>query len=198
MYVIIVNVHHPLYQYTAHWLLLYGIIMLLSYAIGDFYFFYDGAVDMQIWALIIWHEFSVKSLILRWMLRHVDLYLEHNFTNFRKSLFVFSYFNIKIDEFDKKLMTYKSLQIMLDITPLLNSSVCLNYSLLLPLMSSRSLWISGVVINFEVVINYKFYCSHLNILRSTEMRKLGFENYIWLCPWEKGPKYGNFLAFSFF
>ena len=59
------------------------------------------------------------------MLRHVDLYLEHNFTNFRKSLFVFSYFNIKIDEFDKKLMTYKSLQIMLDITPLLNSSVCL-------------------------------------------------------------------------
>ena len=37
------------YQYTAHWLLLYeGIIMLLSYAIVDFYFFYDVAVDMQI------------------------------------------------------------------------------------------------------------------------------------------------------
>ena len=36
-------------QYTAHLLLLCsGIIMLLSYAIVDFYLFNDGVVDMQI------------------------------------------------------------------------------------------------------------------------------------------------------
>ena len=40
-----------LYQYTAHWLLLcQGIMMLLSYTIVDFHLFYDGAVDIQIWA----------------------------------------------------------------------------------------------------------------------------------------------------
>ena len=40
------------YQYTAHWLLLYqGILMQLFYPIVDFYLFYDERVDMQIWAL---------------------------------------------------------------------------------------------------------------------------------------------------
>ena len=39
------------YQYTAHWLLLcQGIMMLLSYTIVDFHLFYDGPVDIQIWA----------------------------------------------------------------------------------------------------------------------------------------------------
>ena len=41
-----VNMHYlVLYQYTAHLLVLYKgtcIIMLLSYAIVDFYLFYDG------------------------------------------------------------------------------------------------------------------------------------------------------------
>ena len=48
--VIVVNMHyHLLYQYTAHYLLLYlGLIMLFSYAIVDLYLFCDGAVDMQI------------------------------------------------------------------------------------------------------------------------------------------------------
>ena len=42
-----------LYQYTVHWLLLYyGILMLFSDAIVDFYFFFDEAIDMQIWALL--------------------------------------------------------------------------------------------------------------------------------------------------
>ena len=37
-------------QYMAYWLLLYyGIIMLLSNAIVDFYLFYDGVLHMQIW-----------------------------------------------------------------------------------------------------------------------------------------------------
>ena len=35
------------------WLLLYwGKIMLLSYATVDFHLFYDGAADMQIWAIM--------------------------------------------------------------------------------------------------------------------------------------------------
>ena len=42
-----------LYQYKAHWFLLYlGIMVLLSYAIVEFYSFYDEAVNMQIWALL--------------------------------------------------------------------------------------------------------------------------------------------------
>ena len=43
--VIIVNMHYLLlYQHTTHWLLLYErIIMLLSYAIVDFYLFHNGA-----------------------------------------------------------------------------------------------------------------------------------------------------------
>ena len=55
----IVNMYyllHVLYQYTAHWLLLcLGIMMLLSYTnntMVDFHLFYDGAVDIQIWALL--------------------------------------------------------------------------------------------------------------------------------------------------
>ena len=57
------------YQYTAYWFLLYemAIIMYLSSAIDDFYSFYDGAVDIQIW----WQEFNVESLILRWPLRQM-------------------------------------------------------------------------------------------------------------------------------
>ena len=42
-----------LYQYIAHYVLLYlGIISLLSYAIAEFYLFYDGAVDLQMSALL--------------------------------------------------------------------------------------------------------------------------------------------------
>ena len=53
----IVNMYYLLlYQYTAHWLLLcLGIMMLLSYTnytMVDFHLFYDGAVDIQIWALL--------------------------------------------------------------------------------------------------------------------------------------------------
>ena len=50
MKVMTVNVHYlPLYQHTAHCLQLYlGILMLLSYAIVEFYSFYDGAIVMQI------------------------------------------------------------------------------------------------------------------------------------------------------
>ena len=41
------------YQYTAHYLLLhYGTVMVFSYAIVDLYIFYDGAVDVQILALL--------------------------------------------------------------------------------------------------------------------------------------------------
>ena len=37
------------YQYTAHWLLLYeGIMMQLPSTIVDFYLLYDGSVNMQI------------------------------------------------------------------------------------------------------------------------------------------------------
>ena len=40
------------YQYPAHWSLLnQGVLMQLSSAIVDFYLFYDGLVDMQIWVL---------------------------------------------------------------------------------------------------------------------------------------------------
>ena len=50
----IVNMYYLLlYQYTAHWLkLCLGIMMLLSYTMVDFHLFYDGAVDIQIWALL--------------------------------------------------------------------------------------------------------------------------------------------------
>ena len=51
---LVLNMHYLLlYQNTAHWLLLYykGIIMLLSYDIVDFHFFYDGLL-MLIWALL--------------------------------------------------------------------------------------------------------------------------------------------------
>ena len=50
----IVNMYYILlYQYTAHWLkLCLGIMMLLSYTMVDFHLFYDGAVDIQIWALL--------------------------------------------------------------------------------------------------------------------------------------------------
>ena len=54
--------YYLLYQYTAHWLLLYkGIIILLFYAITDFHSFYDGAVGMQIWALLTRSEFRVPG-----------------------------------------------------------------------------------------------------------------------------------------
>ena len=50
----IVKMYYPLLcQYTAHSLLLCeGIMMLLSYTMVDFHLFYDGAVDIQIWALL--------------------------------------------------------------------------------------------------------------------------------------------------
>ena len=44
--------------------------MLHSYTMVDFHLFYDGVVDIQVWALL---EVSVKSLILRWPLRPVGL-----------------------------------------------------------------------------------------------------------------------------
>ena len=46
----IVNIHYLLlHQYTTHWLLLYSEVkMLHSYAIVDFYLFYNGAVDIQV------------------------------------------------------------------------------------------------------------------------------------------------------
>ena len=49
--VIIMNILYLLlYQYTSEWLLLYlGNVMLPSYVTVDFYLFYDGAADMQIW-----------------------------------------------------------------------------------------------------------------------------------------------------
>ena len=50
--------------YIAHWLLsYYGIILLFSYAIVEFYLFYYGADDMQIW--VLWQKICVESLILR-------------------------------------------------------------------------------------------------------------------------------------
>ena len=51
--------------------------MLLSSAIVDFhllYMMYDEPVDMQIWALLT--KISVESLILRWLLRTVDLLIK--------------------------------------------------------------------------------------------------------------------------
>ena len=53
IWVIIVNTYYRLvYQYTAHWsIFCYEIMMLLTYSIIDFHIFYDGAVDIQIWAL---------------------------------------------------------------------------------------------------------------------------------------------------
>ena len=35
--------------------------MLLFYAIADFYLFYDGAIDMQIWALLTRSDFRVSA-----------------------------------------------------------------------------------------------------------------------------------------
>ena len=51
--VIIVNMYYLLlYHYTHYWsLLCQRIMMLLSDTIVDFHLFYDGAVDIQIWAL---------------------------------------------------------------------------------------------------------------------------------------------------
>ena len=55
-----------LYQYTAHWLLLCeGIMMLLTYSFIDFYLFFDGAVDTQIWVLLtrsLWYSGDQKGL----------------------------------------------------------------------------------------------------------------------------------------
>ena len=45
-------------------------MMLLSYTTVDFYLFYDGAVDIQIWALL---TRSQCTLILRWPLRSVGI-----------------------------------------------------------------------------------------------------------------------------
>ena len=52
-YISHLNMHNLLvYQCTAHLLLLYiSLIMMLSYAIVDFYLFYDGA-DLQICTLL--------------------------------------------------------------------------------------------------------------------------------------------------
>ena len=50
------------YQCTAHWLLLYYvIIILLFYAIADFYSFYEGAVEMQICAFMTRGGFRVSD-----------------------------------------------------------------------------------------------------------------------------------------
>ena len=49
-------------------------IMLLSYATVDFNLFYDGTVDMQIWALLTRSQ-CIESLILRWPLRPLSLLL---------------------------------------------------------------------------------------------------------------------------
>ena len=63
------------YQYTAYWLLLYKrIIMLFFYAVVDFYFFYDVAVDMQIWALLTRSQWRVSD-DTRWPFRPVGLLL---------------------------------------------------------------------------------------------------------------------------
>ena len=61
--VIIVNMHYFLfYRNIAHWLLLYsGIIMLLSFAIVEFYLFYNGEVDIQIWALLTRSQWKVSD-----------------------------------------------------------------------------------------------------------------------------------------
>ena len=50
LWIIIVNMHYLLlYQYTAHYFLLYlGITMLFSYTIVDFNLFYYEAAAMQI------------------------------------------------------------------------------------------------------------------------------------------------------
>ena len=51
-----------MYQYTAHWLLLFeGVIMQFSSAIVDFYLFYDGPVDMPIWFLLTRSQCSVSD-----------------------------------------------------------------------------------------------------------------------------------------
>ena len=63
--VIIVNMYMfylLLYQYTAHWLLLYeGILMLITYSIIDFHLFYDGAADIQICALLTRSQCKVSD-----------------------------------------------------------------------------------------------------------------------------------------
>ena len=53
-----------MYQYTAHWFLLFeGVIMQFSSAIVDFYFYLlcDGPVDMQIWVLLTRSQCSVSD-----------------------------------------------------------------------------------------------------------------------------------------
>ena len=41
----------PLSIFSTLVAIVLGVLMLLSYAIVEFYLFYDGAVDMQIWAV---------------------------------------------------------------------------------------------------------------------------------------------------
>ena len=48
-------VYHVCYQYTERWLL----IMQLFSMIVDFYSFYDGRVDMQIWDILTWSHCRV-------------------------------------------------------------------------------------------------------------------------------------------
>ena len=50
-------VYHVCYQYTERWLL----IMQLFSMIVDFYSFYDGRVDMQIWDILTWSHCRVME-----------------------------------------------------------------------------------------------------------------------------------------
>ena len=50
------------FWWYAHWFLLYSqVILQLSSAIVDFYLFYDGAVDMLIWALLTKNQCTVSG-----------------------------------------------------------------------------------------------------------------------------------------
>ena len=114
--------------------------MLLSDTIVDFHLFYDGAVDIQIWALLT--RSRVKSLILRWPFRPVGLlfltnnymiylrkrnwnnifHLFENYLNSKQLVFFFRHFavrrqlnfkqNIYLPQYDKFLNTVKFLLVV--------------------------------------------------------------------------------------
>ena len=63
-------IYEYMYEHTSPYMLLYlGVIIRLYSAIVHLYLFYDGSVKYK----LFWHEVSVESLILRWLLAYGPL-----------------------------------------------------------------------------------------------------------------------------